>query len=102
MLYLIKMIITTVMVMSKDNTLFYCLGVIGVFLIISLAKSKKGSNQNNTAASTAPEPSPVQPPKEDNTTPSSPAPSVPGNNGSGGLAGTVVKPPTKSLINRGW
>lgn len=86
--------------MSKDNTLFYCLGVIGVFLIISLAKAKNSNNKNNVVTK-QPEPSKTEPPKTDDTNNSdnpTPSPSVPGNNGTGGLAGTVIKPPTKSLL----
>ena len=84
----------------KDNTLFYCLGVIAVFLIISFAKERNKKDNTNTDNITSHEPvNPVQPPtnnnNEDNTQPE-PTPSQPGNNGPGGLAGTVVQKPNYS------
>lgn len=81
--------------MKSDNTLFYCLGVIVVFIIISVCKN----DSNKTAATNqikndTPEPTEPRVPdisKNELPVPDTPTPSQPQNTtGSGGLAGSVL------------
>lgn len=82
--------------MKTDNTLFYCLGVIIVFIIISVCKN--GSNKSTAAIpqdkTETPEPTEPRVPdisKNETPVPDAPTPSQPENTtGSGGLAGSVL------------
>lgn len=82
--------------MKSDNTLFYCLGVIVVFIIISVCK-KNGSNKTaatNQTKTNTPEPTEPRVPdisKNEQPVPDAPTPSQPQNTtGNGGLAGNVL------------